>query len=95
MICIIYLIVFKKTRKVVYVGSTNNLNYRIGQHKCRCNNVNSQGYYLPIYSYIRDNGGFNEYEFVTCGVYENITKEQRYDYEQNEMNKYDDLLNCI
>lgn len=67
---IIYLIKHKTCDdKKVYVGSTNNLKKRINEHKSSCNNEKCNDYNLKIYQYIRENGGFNQYEFIILECY--------------------------
>ena len=41
----------------IYIGSTCNLNRRRHQHKNRCNNEKDKSYNIPLYQYIRENGG--------------------------------------
>ena len=50
--------------KECYVGSTTNLTKRRYQHKSLCNNVNNKGYNFYIYRFIRENGGFNNWEII-------------------------------
>lgn len=46
-----------------YIGSTVNLYMREALHKHFCNDEKSKGYNFPVYQYIRDNGGFDTFEF--------------------------------
>ena len=46
-----------------YVGSTVNLYNRKALHKNFCNDKKSIGYNFPIYQYMRDNGGYDTFEF--------------------------------
>ena len=52
-----------------YVGSTTNLNHRKNHHKSTCNNKKSVGYNLPVYRYIRDKGGFDNWDFEVLENY--------------------------
>jgi hypothetical protein len=47
-----------------YVGSTTNLRIRKNEHKSCCNNANSKKYNLPVYQFIRDHGGFQNWVMV-------------------------------
>lgn len=47
-----------------YVGSTTNLRIRKNQHKNTCNNVDDKSYNLPVYQFIRENGGFQNWIMV-------------------------------
>ena len=54
---------FCKDADEFYIGSTTNFHQRKWQHKSSCNNVNTKDYNYPVYKYIRNNNGFNEWEF--------------------------------
>ena len=47
-----------------YIGSTEDMKRRRGQHKINCNNEKRREYNFKLYQYIRDNGGWNEWEMV-------------------------------
>ena len=60
--CIIYKITCNDTSITeCYVGSTCNFTRRKSQHKHKCNNVNTTGYNIPLYKFIRDNGGWDNF----------------------------------
>jgi len=60
---IIYIIKCKdKTIKDCYIGSTINFKNRKKIHKSVCNNENSKSFNSKVYKFIRDNGGFNNFE---------------------------------
>ena len=46
-----------------YIGSTVNLHKRKIKHKSNCNNQKSKKYNFPVYKHIRENGGYNTFEF--------------------------------
>ena len=46
-----------------YIGSTCNLKKRIKNHKSNCYNENSKKYNYEVYRYIRENCGFQNFEF--------------------------------
>jgi hypothetical protein len=48
----------------VYIGSTKNPKQRIYYHKSSCINSNSNRNNLKIYQFIRDNGGWENWEFI-------------------------------
>ena len=50
---------------VIYVGSTTNLQARIVVHRDATNNVRSKQYDKPLYRHMRENGGFNRFQFRT------------------------------
>ena len=48
----------------VYVGSTTDFIKRKNQHKNSCINEKQKGYNEKKYQYIRDNGGWNEWNMI-------------------------------
>ena len=52
------------TVKEVYVGSTTNFRKRKNQHNECCTNANSKQYYYPVYTHIRQNGGWDNWDMV-------------------------------
>ena len=66
----------------VYVGSTTNLAKRRYRHKSNCNNLNSSKYNLNVYQFIRDHGGFDNFEIIKlenfpCASFEELAKQER------------------
>jgi len=53
-----------------YVGSTTNLRGRRASHKHRCNNPERKEYNYFVYQFIRDHGGFENWQVVS--IEENI-----------------------
>jgi len=91
--CYIYHIL-DKDGIVHYVGSTSNINSRKSSHKYRCNTEHDKFYHLDIYKYIRDNGGFEQFEIVPIRKIENISnKTELRIAEQTEINKFSNLKN--
>ena len=48
----------------IYVGHTTNLISRKGKHKSRCNNEKDPGYNTYVYKFIRNNGGWDNWEII-------------------------------
>ena len=72
----IYKIVCKDANiKDCYVGSTTNLTKRKYLHKSVCNNVNDKAYNCYLYQYIRENGGFHNWDFIEIEKFDCKTKE--------------------
>ena len=70
----IYAIVCKDIKiEEVYVGSTNNLERRIYEHKSACNNNNN----FKVYQFIRDNGGFDNFKFIVLEHYKGEEEDLR------------------
>jgi len=62
---IIYKIYCKdKTIKECYVGHTTNFKQRKIEHKYACCNENSKSYNSKVYFFIRNNGGFDNWDFI-------------------------------
>lgn len=53
-----------KDNNQIYIGSTSNIQRRIYCHKSSCKSITGKKYNLKIYKYIRDNGGWDSFEFV-------------------------------
>lgn len=47
--------------KNIYIGSTVNFHKRKIAHKSSCNNEDCTNYNLPVYNFIRDNGGWDNW----------------------------------
>ena len=50
--------------KDLYVGHTTNFTKRKQNHKGRCINENDKKYTLKVYQFIRDNGGWDNWEMI-------------------------------
>jgi len=48
----------------VYYGTTTDLVKRRHQHKINCYNPKKKQYYNSVYQYIRDNGGWDNWEIL-------------------------------
>jgi len=53
----------------IYIGSTTNFRNRKNGHKSKCNNIKVKGYDIPVYQFIRDNGGWNEWQMLPIEVF--------------------------
>ena len=58
----------------IYIGSTTNFTKRKYQHKNGCNNENNKKYNCYKYQFIRDNGGFNNWDMILIKDYSTDTK---------------------
>jgi len=66
----------------IYIGSTTNMRNRKNRHKSCCNNPNDQRYNLKVYKFIRENGGWDNWdlilvEYVNCNSKQELLKEER------------------
>jgi hypothetical protein len=78
-----------------YVGSTTSHSKRKSRHKSSCNNEKSKDYNYPVYRYIRDNGGWDNWEFVLLEDYPCRTKKQLNIRERYWFEKLGAKLNSI
>jgi len=82
--CVIYKLCCRDiTVKDIYIGSTCNFTGRKYGHKGCCTNENRKNYNLKVYKFIRDNGGWNNWDMILIEEHpcENIsqkTKRERY-----------------
>ncbi len=77
-----------------YVGSTINLCSRKKQHKSVCKTPENKSYNFKVYKFIRDNGGFDNFEFV---VLKEVEVNNKVELKQHEAEQYELLkpsLNC-
>jgi len=72
-----------------YVGSTTNFRSRKSQHKSKCNKENNKAYNFKVYQFIRDNGGWNNWDIV---LIEKVNVNDGYELHKQER-KYIEELN--
>ena len=84
---IIYKIVCKDLNITdIYVGHTTNFIKRKASHKSNCNNPNSEKYSLKVYTIIRDNGNWENWDMIeiekyNCNDRNEAAARERYWYE--------------
>tara|TARA_R110002096_G_scaffold158226_2_gene323526 strand:+ start:933 stop:1559 length:627 start_codon:yes stop_codon:yes gene_type:complete len=88
----IYRIYCKDTNiKFSYIGSTTNIVKRKICHKSSCNNIKSKKYNLKVYKIIRENGGYDNWNFeiletIPCNKYNELIKYEKLYYEKYNSN---------
>jgi hypothetical protein len=65
-----------ETIKECYVGHTTNFKQRKIEHKYACCNENSRSYNCKVYSFIRGNGGFDNWKFIEIEKFPCNSKEE-------------------
>jgi len=82
---VIYKICCKNTDITdIYVGHTTNIKKRIRHHKNTCKNPKNNRYHLKVYEFIRNNGGFDNWNIIVLEEYpcnsfsDAIIKEREY-----------------
>ena len=53
----------------IYIGSTSNFRTRKRRHKLRTTNKDTHGYNVFVYQFIRDNGGWDEWQMIPIEVF--------------------------
>jgi hypothetical protein len=77
-----------------YVGSTTNFIKRKYSHKCRCYNTNDRCYNVKLYTFIRNNGGWDNWDMLELVKLENIKdSKELFKYECEYYNKLKPSLN--
>jgi hypothetical protein len=52
-----------------YIGHTTDFNVRKGGHKSYCNNINKKEYNFKVYKFIRENGGWCNWQMIKIEHY--------------------------
>ena len=68
-----------------YVGSTTNMSRRKSTHKNVCNNERGKCYNLNVYRFIRDNGGWQNWDMVVVEDFPCDSKNQLHTRERHHM----------
>ena len=76
-----------------YIGSTCNLVKRRYQHKTSCNNPNDRSYNLYIYRFIRDHGGWENFNLYVIEQFNCTTKMQKDQVERGWIEQLKPTLN--
>ena len=74
--------------KECYVGSTGNTRMRKCKHKHDSNNVNRKQYNFRVYQYIRENGGFGNWDMI---VLETVEYNEKYELKARERHHMETL----
>ena len=62
---ILYQILCRDTTiKDCYVGHTTDFKRRKSDHKSTCNNQNSRNHNIHVYNFMRDNGGWDNFDMI-------------------------------
>jgi hypothetical protein len=81
--------------KECYIGSSGNYEKRLKSHLQRLLNENDKEYNKKIYKFIRDNGGFEKFDFEILETITSCNKELLHKKENEFMEKYEYNLNEI
>lgn len=93
---IIYKICCRDTTiKDIYVGSTCNFTRRKSQHKSACNTETDKRHNLKLYKFIRENGGWDNWNIIMIEEYKCENKRQKDQRERYWIDELKPSLNCI
>lgn len=81
-------------KRKYYGSSTGEDRHRRTNHKQRCTNENDAGYNLPVYRFIRENGGWDNFVFIRICDYPCANKEELQIKEQSYISLDENCLNC-
>jgi predicted GIY-YIG superfamily endonuclease len=62
------LVCYAKNATSVYIGHTTNFKTRMSIHKYECNHEEGRNYNLPLYKYMRANGGCDNWEMIALEI---------------------------
>ena len=74
--------------KDIYIGSTCNFVKRKYNHKGACNNENHNGYNHPIYKFIREKGGWDNWNMVLVKYFSCNSRLELLKEEQNVIEEF-------
>jgi len=74
-----------------YIGSTTDLKNRQKSHKNDCTNENMKGYNRKIYKTIRDNGGWECFNFELIKQFDNLTRQEAHVIERLYIEEFGNL----
>jgi hypothetical protein len=72
--------------KDIYVGSTASFKRRMSSHKTNCKNEKSKEYNLPVYRFIRNHGGFDNWSVVKI---RDVVCKDKYDLAAEERKEFE------
>ena len=79
----------------LYVGSTTNFRQRKAQHKSDCCNEKSKKYDLRVYTFIRDNGGWENWDMIMIHRQSCVDALEAHTIERGYVESLGATLNCI
>ena len=89
----IYNIIYNNKPEIFYIGSTNNFIARKHKHKKNTTNKKGKLYWIKLYSFIRLNGGWDNFTINIISEHEFENKTEIRKIEQRIINERNPLLN--
>jgi hypothetical protein len=78
----------------IYIGSTTNFSRRKNHHKHCCNTPSVSQHNLKVYTFIRDNGGFENWDMIQIEQCSCVDKRELHTYERHWIEQLKPTLNC-
>ena len=78
----------------IYVGSSVNFKSRLQSHKCDCYNVKRNNYNSKVYQFIREHGGWDNWNMIKIIDIDCEDKSELRYYEQLYISSLKPKLNC-
>ena len=78
----------------IYIGSTTNMYRRKQEHKKICNNSNYEAFNFYVYQFIRDNGGWSNWDMVEIEQFNATEKSDLHKRERHWIEELKSTLNC-
>ena len=93
--CFIYILCCKDANvEEIYIGSTTNLIKRKHHHKSSCTNPNDSAYNHYKYQFIRDNGGWENWDIIALEEFACMSKMEQTKIERSYVEKLKPALNA-
>ena len=92
--CCVYKLCCKDaTIESIYIGSTTNITKRKSDHKTRCSNPNDSAYNQYKYEFIRDHGGWQNWDLIVLEQFSCHSKMEQHKIERDYVEKLKPTLN--
>ena len=94
--CFIYKICCKDaTITDCYIGSTTNIIRRRSQHKSSCTCIGNSKYNYLVYTFLREHGGWENFDLIALGEFSCESKMQQYKKERDWIEDLKPTLNKV
>jgi len=84
-----------ETIKETYIGSTMDFKQRMRHHKSCCHNENSKKYNVPLYKFIRENGGWGAWKMTIIDSLTTTDKKEIEKCERKYIDEHNFTLNIV